>query len=581
MGLGASGLLPAVQGAGLPGAAGPMAPVGQQPGLPPAPLLSYTPHPLLLQQQYLAGQLAAATVQGHANAAAAYLSGLGVGLRALQPSTTQGLAVLAGFGGLSLCPSGSAGLLSDQSPRPSSDAAASGGQTAGATAAMHPPGSQGAAGPARGAALQQQPSQLDGGGGGSSGAATRPRDPRLSGGGPRTSADGDGGGGGIFKHPSNPLLGSGDGAAPGISKGFGRNDCAGGTGACTIRDVGTAGCLPESGTVGDKGLDKAGTVGGGKRSIGDLYGNHAAATAAGAVVQRVGPGATRHKSSRRRHHRGHSPQRSVGSGASSSGFHGGGDKSGGEEANHCPRPSREYGSKDGIGQGGSLAADQQDTATSSGKDEEGAAGGAASGGGATAAAGAIGMMPPSKHAKLAHEPQGKLQMHGGSGGAAAPGAAPLGRPAHLAPTEATPSSGGGSGGSGGGSIGGNKSGTSNDAYDGSMNASDEGSNEPGTAPADGPMGQPLAPSDGEGRLGGGRDGDGLNVQGVAVAGGGMPGGAARSFSVAQPNPPSFGQTATVAQGHALAEHPGSVAIATGISHKRQRAELLPETPAAA
>ena len=59
-----------------------------------------------------------------------------------------------------------------------------------------------------------------------------------------------------------------------------------------------------------------------KRSLSDVYAHGA---------PRVRPPVKQ-----RRKHRVNSPMRSVGSGASSSGFHGGGDRSGGEEAN-CPR----------------------------------------------------------------------------------------------------------------------------------------------------------------------------------------------------------------------------------------------------
>jgi hypothetical protein len=59
-----------------------------------------------------------------------------------------------------------------------------------------------------------------------------------------------------------------------------------------------------------------------KRSLSDVYGHLA-----------------RPRKLARRKHRQDSPMRSVGSGASSSGFHKDGDRSGGEEAN-CPRVTR-------------------------------------------------------------------------------------------------------------------------------------------------------------------------------------------------------------------------------------------------
>lgn len=52
-----------------------------------------------------------------------------------------------------------------------------------------------------------------------------------------------------------------------------------------------------------------------------------------------GHGQGRPRKMSKRKHRGTTPMRSVGSGASSSGFHGGGDRSGGEEAN-CPPGAR-------------------------------------------------------------------------------------------------------------------------------------------------------------------------------------------------------------------------------------------------
>ncbi|WIA30770.1 hypothetical protein OEZ86_000830 [Tetradesmus obliquus] len=85
-----------------------------------------------------------------------------------------------------------------------------------------------------------------------------------------------------------------------------------------------------------------------KRPMSDVYG------------QGHMPAGRPRKHSRRKHRNG-SPACSVGSGASSSGFHGAGERSGGEEAN-CPRVTRYEGNGNGSGD----QQDQQDTATSGG-----------------------------------------------------------------------------------------------------------------------------------------------------------------------------------------------------------------------